>query len=512
MIDLHRTYQQSDGLARFATIALLLFFAASIVLSTFLSPLLVFGFLAAAILLFTSFAKPTWVLMGLLFYLPFEPFLLKWIPDELYAYARFGSEGLIYILAAVVVWWFISKRITYQSTVLDLPFALFLVALIASALINLTDPLDALLGMRQIIRFILLYFVTIHLVTEKVWVKRFFIGVAVIVAIQSLLGFSQFIFGQPVDTFLFPSVERSVGDIALSTGGVQTWDFGQRVFGTFGRYDRLGTFLAFFLLVGVAMLYEKKIPTKYIRFILPITLMALPILLLTYSRSAWFGFLLGFFFIGLYIYKDRRVAIGAGMGAVALLLYLAFSGLVVNRLIDTAEQSVAERFFEAFSIKRWEGEYYGLGRLYWIVNTVTRVVPASPIFGHGPASYGGGAVAALTNHGVYEQLGLPFGVYGTDGYIDNNWFSLWGETGTVGLAMYIWMIAALFAMCIRVYRKSDDSFTRSVALGVAAAILAVSLNAFLATFLEVRTLASYLWVCTGLVVVLARLEKLEAIE
>ncbi len=37
-------------------------------------------------------------------------------------------------------------------------------------------------------------------------------------------------------------------------------------------------------------------------------------------------------------------------------------------------------------------------------------MPASPIFGHGPGTYGGGAAAVLGNSKVYDELGLPFGV------------------------------------------------------------------------------------------------------
>jgi len=121
--------------------------------------------------------------------------------------------------------------------------------------------------------------------------------------------------------------------------------------------------------------------------------------------------------------------------------------------------------------------------------------------------YGGGTAAALTNTQVYDALSLPFGVYGTDGYIDNNWMSLWGELGTLGLAMYLWLYIALFVACLHVYRNSTDKDTRALAMGVCAAMLAVFLNAFLATFLEVRTLAPYMWTMAGVVIALGQREK-----
>ena len=265
--------------------------------------------------------------------------------------------------------------------------------------------------------------------------------------------------------------------------------------------------MAFIMLILVAVIYERATNEKDRLWIWLLLIVSLPILALTYSRSAWFGFLLGFIFIGAVIKRDKRVITAVVVVPSLLLSYVVITGLVVRELVDVSSQSITNRFFEAFSYEHWAGEYHGLGRVYWIVQTVTKVVPASPIFGHGPGTYGGGAVAALGNTQVYDELSLPFGVYGTDGYIDNNWFSLWGEVGTLGLAMYLWMFVALFMACLHVYQNSDDPETRALALGACAAMLAITLNAFLATFLEVRTLAPYLWVMTGLVVALGQREK-----
>jgi O-antigen ligase len=260
--------------------------------------------------------------------------------------------------------------------------------------------------------------------------------------------------------------------------------------------------------LGAAFFYEYNKKNKKDeadrKLALWLFLAGLPALVLTYSRSAWFGFLSSFLFIALWIKKDKRILVASISVAVLLFSYLLYSGLAVRYLIETPQQTVVERFFESFSYERWRGEYDGLGRLYWMVQTVTTVVPAAPLFGFGPGQYGGGAVAALNNTRVYEQLGLPFGVYGTDGYIDNNWFSLWGETGTIGLAFYLWMYLALFFFSLRLYRKSkDDSFVRAISLGFTAVMIAVALNAFLATFLETRTLAFYLWLYGGFVIALA---------
>ncbi len=176
-------------------------------------------------------------------------------------------------------------------------------------------------------------------------------------------------------------------------------------------------------------------------------------------------------------------------------------------ITESPGQSLVERFYESFSYARWRGEYYGLGRLFWMVQTPMTVIPASPIFGHGPGQYGGGVVAALSNTRVYEELGLPFGVFGTEGMIDNNWFSLWGEVGTLGMIFYVWIYVAIFVYAIRLYQRSRDAVARAIAVGLAAAMIGIAFNAFLSTVLEIRTLAFYLWMYAGFVFVLGMRER-----
>lgn len=506
-INLRSTYRVSDEFSQMALIALFVLIVAALFGIVFLSPTLVFAIVLATITVFVTFFRPQWSLAFLLLFLPFEPFLLKWISDDVYVYARFFSESLVYLLVASTMWKLATAEKSLKASPIDLPFILFLVVLGASAIINFVEPTDALLGARQIVRFMLLFFVTLYLAPTRTWMRNLFFGLLIVVCVQVFLGYAQFIFGEPVDQFLIPSESRTFGEIQLTSGTVQFWDPGQRVFGTVGRYDRLGVFMAFIMLIATSFLYEPKM-RKYHPHLIAFLVASLPILVLTYSRSAWFGFLLGFLFMALWAKRDKRVAIVVGISTALITIYLAVSGLLINQLIDVPQQSVVERFFEAFSYERWRGEYYGLGRLYWIVQTVTTVVPASPVFGHGPAMYGAGAVAALHNTVVYDQLSLPFGVYGTEGYIDNNWFSLWGEVGTLGLLIYLWLYIGLFVACVRVWKKSEQAFTRALALGVAAAMLAVALNAFLATFLEVRTLAPYLWVFSALVILLGLRENL----
>ncbi len=501
-------YSQSETQAKIAVVGFSILLGLGFFGTVFFSSTIVAVIVVAITAIFFIFAKPTWALLGFAAYLPFEPFLLKWVSDEVYIVARYGSEMIIYCLVAVVLWRMTTGTIKFTRTPLDVSFVVLIVLALASVVVNTVNPWIAIIGLRQIFRFILLFYVTVYLSPSKKLMKILILVMFTILAFQSGLGYAQRLIGEPLDAFLLPSSARSIGDVQLTSGTAQFWDPGQRVFGTVGRYDQLGVFMAFFLLLLVAFLYERIINDKEIWPAWALLFLSVPVLGLTYSRSAWFGFLLGFLFIAIVLKKDKRVLMVAMLTPIVLAIYLSISGLAVSRLSDTASQSFTNRFFEAFSYARFTGEYYGLGRVYWMVHTVISVVPSSPLFGHGPGTYGGGAAAALGNAKVYEELGLPFGVYGTDGYIDNNWFSLWGEIGTLGLGAYLVMYAALFATCVRIYRESSDPETRALALGMVGCLIAVALNAFLATFLEARILAPYLWIFGGAVVAMGKKEKI----
>jgi len=481
----------------------------SLVLSmaiAFLSPWKVLLVAIGLFFIFVSFSRPKYAVLFLAVYVPLEPFILKFIPDEIYVFARYFSESLIYILLASVIFKLLKREKRIVSTPIDLPFILFIIVALSSLVINLVPPFVGILGLRQILRFILFFYIIVYLNLDKKFIKKILFAVFIIFLLESVIGISQAIIGGPADEFLIPTQRIFLGDIQLTTGTNQFWQAGSRIFATMGRYDQLGTFVAFFMLILVGFLYEFKNGRRnYFWFLLAL---GIPTLVLTNSRASWFGFLFGFLLISLLLKKDKKVLILLIVILALIVGYLIYTGIAVQYLVEYPGQSITERFFEAFSYERWRGEYYGFGRLYFIVKTPMVVVKNYPIFGAGPGQYGGGAAAALHNTSVYGKLGLPFGIYGSEGYIDNNWFSLWGETGTLGLILYVWIFAALFTYALKVFRKTKDPFIKGLALGFLGCILAVAFQAFLATYLEVRTLALYLWMVAGFVVILGGRENI----
>ena len=480
----------------------------AIIGAVFVSPWLLIAILLGAAAIWATYKEPMWTVSFLALWWPLEPFILKFIPDDIYVFARYGSEMLVYLLVVVVLFGVWTKKYHRRSTPADLPFLLFVGILIVSTILNALPIGTAFLGARQILRFVILFFVIVLRYPRRYWIRRVLAVMLVMAALQAVLGIGQTLAGSSFDSLLLPSERKTFGDIQLTEGTVQFWDPGQRVFGTMGRYDRLGTFLALALLIAVAYAYEDK-ERKYAAWIGAFSLLALPTIILTYSRSAWFGLAFGVLAIA-FFKKDKRVFMSAGILAAVFIGYLLVSD-ITKTVTDTPDQTVVERLSEAFSYYRFRGEYVGLGRVFWIIQTPLKIVPhsfTSFLFGWGPGQFGGGAAAALHNTRAYDLTGLPFGVYGTEGYIDNNWFSVWGEAGTLGFIFFIWLYLALFGVAWRVAKHSKIAFTRAVALAAIGVFVAFAVNALLATFLEIRTLAPYVWILAGATVVLGSRERI----
>lgn len=506
MINLRPVYKRAEEHMNLAIGGLFVLLILLILLQSIFSPELILSAAVVSAVIVMTVRAPSYTLALIAVYLPFESIVLKFTPDEVYVFARYFAEGLIYLVAFVVLWRFISGRLKYEHTPIDLPMLFFVLVLTASIAVNFVHPLTAFLGLRQILRFILVFFLVMQLKPEKKFIQYLTIVMMGIVLFQSALGIIQSFAGETLDAFLLPSEERTLGSITLTAGVEQFWDPGSRVFATLGRYDRLGNFLYMFLLIGAGLLFSKKYGND--KRLLLLFALGLPALVLTYSRASWFAFLLGFLFIGLVMYKNKLV-LAAVMSFVLLTsAYLGLSGMNVSQITELPGQTLTERFYESFSYARWRGEYHGLGRVFWFIQTPSTVVAAAPLFGFGPGQFGGGVAAALHNTHVYEELGLPFGVFGTEGFIDNNWFSLWGESGTLGLICFIWVFIILFQTSLRIANETKDPFTKAVCLGFCACVIGVAFNAMTSTLFEIRTIAFYFWLYAGFVFVLGKQEKL----
>lgn len=450
----------------------------------------------------------------LVVYTVFEPFILKFVPDEYYLFMRYAGEGLLIILLISLI---ISKLLKgdfeYKKSPTDIPLALFIIASVVSMVINLQEPYIWILGLRQIFRYAILYYIIIYSDIKKDFIKKLLMLFIALLIIQAAIGLAQAVIGAPADNFLLPGKERGFESIDVPSYVVQFWEAGQRVFATMGRYDRLGVFMGIIMSMIIGFLYQFK--DKRIKNALLVALIfSLPTFVLTYSRMSWLGLVLAVIAIGAFIKKDKRLIFGLIALTIAVVLfsgaYMVSEGIRLYQITDKADLTVVERVLGMFSMSELKTSYRSYGRLYFIANTPAKVVALNPFFGVGLGQYGGGVAQVLGNTDKYYEAGVPFGIEGIYGQIDNNWMSIWGEVGTIGLLIFIGLIYSLWGYAKKLYQKTKDNLTKSIALGFLGVVILVSFVSFFSPMFEIRTCAMFFWLLAGLVVYLGNQERLFA--
>jgi len=459
--------------------------------------LLLLIFILGLIALF-KIKKTEYIIYGLLIWLPLESLVLRYTPIDYYSYVKYLPEVLLY--SVVFGAWL--KYVKETGRLLPkLIINKWLIGLLISALISLLlnwySPVIWLLGLRQLLRFVSVLFLILFLNYPRETLQKFLKLGLVMMTLEMVLAIIQYLSGGSLDNYLFSTQVVNVGGNSLLSGLEQTWAPGSRVFATMGRYDILGSFLALGILAAFPWLYSLK-DRKFWPWLF--FCLAIIALFLTASRASWLALIVGIVAVGIFVLKDKRILKFLILFLVCAGIYLFSFALVKQNLAGITErsnQTVAERVFEAVSWRAWRESYYGYGRIFFIVNTPRLVVASAPIFGVGPGNYGGGVAAALLNDSVYNRLHLPFGIQNIYGQIDNSWFSLWGEYGTLGLILWLTVFMVLLKYCYNVWQNSENVFEKNLALGLFGATLGVMVVGFFGPYFEFRALMFYYWVLVG---------------
>jgi O-antigen ligase len=102
---------------------------------------------------------------------------------------------------------------------------------------------------------------------------------------------------------------------------------------------------------------------------------------------------------------------------------------------------------------------------------------------------------------------LGYGVSGL-GTIDSQYPLVLGETGIIGLWIFIWLMALIFKISFQFYRTVQDDWERGLALGFLAGFIGLLVHSFgAATFIIVRIMEPF-WFLAAIVIVLAELKEL----
>lgn len=479
--------------------------AASVAIA-FISPFASLAVLLGLLVLYFSFRNPQNGILFMAFYLPFEPLVLKFISGPLITYVKIASDALIILIFLSVAIQYLAgkKKFVWQKNALNWLIAFFAIIWLASVIYNQVDFASAFSSLRQLFRYVLIFYLLFYLGAEEKFVKKFIYVCFAVFAFQAIIGLAQLVLPPSFSYFLAPASTQTIYSNAVIETGNFGWNVTERIAGTFGRYDRFGIFLSFFLVIGLGLYYILK-RQKQPNFLLPILFIGSLALIFTFSRLSWAGLILGLILIGWLWQKDKKIKIGilAGISIfiIYMVIFLALTGFKISSYEENpAHINFATRILQTFSYYEWENSYYGFGRVFFWINTAKIVVASSPFIGVGPGLYGSGTAAAFQNHQVYDRLGLPFGIQDRMGQIDNNWFSIWGEYGTLGLIIFLAIFISLFFQTKEKYLISKSNpYIKGLALGFMAICLIYPLQAFFGPYFEIRTISFYFWTVAGLI-------------
>lgn len=457
-----------------------------------------------------------YVLYFLIIWFAFENLILKYIVPDLVVYIKYLPEVTLYLVCLFLA---IQKSAYGELKLIKTPinFAFLGIIFIAllSAIMNGVGAMTMILGIRQMIRFMLVFFLIVYAGISKKDVQNIILLLLGITGVQIILALGQFFSRGALDAYLLPDQGFFIGDSIVIEGVEQYWAAGQRVFGTFRRYNELGAFLTLIVSIVAAYAYHYRgkakklkdaafsrlgIVTKNKFVFYGSILLLIATVILTYSRSTWIAALCATFVIAVLIKRNKRFikwgSIIVIIGAIYVATFLLGSQLRLEIISDQKSANLAERILEPFSATALRGSYDGFGRIYFWVNT-PKVVAQSPFIGVGPGMYGGGVAAALNNKKVYDENGIAFGVYGETGQIDNNWLSIWGELGTIGLLLFIMLFGRLYIGARALYNNHKDIFVQTLALALQGAVVAAVVLGLFAPYFEIRTFGFYFWLLAG---------------
>ncbi len=498
-VTLDRTDSGEAGLPRqfgmFLVLGLSLFVAfASVVLNELVVAAGVGLFVVGACLL-----RPDLFVLGLLAYVPFEEFLLKWVPRSVYGLFRFGPELLILILFSVKL----SQRVLgsgrWKSSRLDLPVFCFLSVVFLSSLVNDVPAVVAVLGMKNLLRYLVLAYLVMHMGISKLFVRRVVHLILAVAAIQTIICVIQWIIGPAAFRFLNPPDVVVGGTTIRRMANLVT--SGGKVTGTMARYNNLGAFMAFFALIAEGLWYRTRNPAY--KRILPLLFVAL---LLSFSRMSWLGVYGGICLI-LLLEGKQKLVFYLIVPALATLFLLNLTSPVDWRKGEGSD-SLRARYLGMIS-SGYVQKSLEHDRLYALFVTAPTILEKYPLFGIGPGTIGSEVTGGgTTMKGMYPQfsharwLGLPEAQLQYTG--DCGWVAILAQVGLLGFLAFAWIIVRMIAAAWTCFRWSDDAFIRGLGLGTIAALSAVVFQNMFSFNFTYRSMSIYFWVFGAFACELAR--------
>lgn len=441
------------------------------------------------------FFRREYFIFYLIIYTPFEPLILKWLPAGLYTPVRYANEVLLLMLFIGLVAKNLIKEDKYRNRSFDLLFILFGLAAFISGWVNGVPLKITVLGMKNLVRYIFLFYLIINSNLSDKFVKKIIWTLMGIAVFQAVLGISQALIGGGWTEFFRPKNVVLGGEVLreIDLGGRLQYS---KVFGTTERYALLGNFLNYLICIAMGLYFYLSQKRRWLFFAIGMMILGL---IFSSSRMSWFGTYLG---IGFILFHTRRSKF---FPYFVIPVLVTVFGLAVVGSVDFYSGEIGEnlvsRYFTIFS-----SDYIDIvsttGRLFAIFNTLPQVIVHYPLFGLGPGSIASEVCLLYPEYSHAGWLNLnPVAMIATG---DVGLIALVAQLGLVGSIIFFMIFYKLFRITYFNFRNSSDPFFKGLSLGVLAVLISLVIHNLAGFSLVSRLQGVTTWTLVGIMVVLNR--------
>ena len=281
-----------------------------------------------------------------------------------------------------------------------------------------------------------------------------------------------------------------------------------KIFGLSGNPGYFAGYLILPLSLAISLFMAAKNRNRKALLLIGILLMGTT-LIVTLSRSSYaaFGFSLLFMFLLFLLARGKRfIIINKKIFIFLLIIIILLISLFIIPTPLSIPGTVISQIKGIISISNIANTFSS-GRRIAIWKFTGMMIKDHPVLGSGIGTY---KYNTFRYQAKFFEQGDNRTIY-TYGFAEeahNEYLQLWAELGTIGLAIFLWLIITYFNYGIRYLKREKDKQRQGIMIGLMGGVVAFLVDSFFWFPLHLSSNLSLFWLFIGLTIVMG-IEKKE---
>ncbi len=219
----------------------------------------------------------------------------------------------------------------------------------------------------------------------------------------------------------------------------------------------------------------------------PILLLAVTNLILSFSRAAWLSlFAAGAFYLLLQLKVSFRLVLTGFLILLSITFFLR--GPLVEQMRkndNVGSDNILEMAKSVTNVSSDESNTERVNR--W--SCAVRMAQDRPWFGFGPGSY----EQNYPRYQLRSEMTRISSMDGDKGDAHSEYLTVLSEQGFLGILIWLSLVFSLIWTGMRAYYRSQDDFSRKMALGLLLGLITYFVHGFVNSFLDIEKAATLFW-------------------